>query len=414
MSGPGFAVIDVETTGLFPEMHDRIVEIAIVHVDADGSITGSWETLLNPQRDLGPQHIHQIRAAEILSAPTFGDIAPELVRLLSGRVIVAHNASFDIRFLDAELSRIGYQRPAQVEPLCTMRLAREFLPGAGRSLSDCCAHYDIELDRAHRASVDAIATAHLLACYISASPGSTEWSRRLAQNSVEWPPLAPNDIAWVSRDHAVPDPAHFLERITVKLPEHAGPAEQHDYLALLDRCLLDRVFSAHEADELVAEAERLGISRTTCVELHTAYFDHVARLAWSDSVLTGDEQADLAQVARLLAIPDERLRVALSQPTTGSVSTPGGDETAGLVTFRLSSGDLIVLTGEMARPRTEWSAELVQHGYVPWEAVTKKVKLLAAADPDSLSGKARKAREYGITIVGEDGLAKLIAQADVS
>jgi DNA polymerase-3 subunit epsilon len=57
----GFAVVDVETTGLFPGSH-RVAEIAIVHVDPEGNVTDRWETLINPQRDLGPQRIHGIRA----------------------------------------------------------------------------------------------------------------------------------------------------------------------------------------------------------------------------------------------------------------------------------------------------------------------------------------------------------------
>src|SRR5690606_28022084 len=104
MPGPGFAVIDFETTGLFAGGHDRVVELAVVHVSPDGVIEGRWETLVNPGRDLGPQHIHRIRAADVLRAPSFEQIAPQLLQLLAGRVIVAHNARFDLQFLAAELS----------------------------------------------------------------------------------------------------------------------------------------------------------------------------------------------------------------------------------------------------------------------------------------------------------------------
>jgi DNA polymerase-3 subunit epsilon len=75
MAGPGFAVIDFETTGLFAGGHDRVVEVAVVHVDAQGAIEGRWETLVNPGRDLGPQRIHQIRASDIVDAPPFEYIA---------------------------------------------------------------------------------------------------------------------------------------------------------------------------------------------------------------------------------------------------------------------------------------------------------------------------------------------------
>ena len=60
----GFAVVDTETTGIHTGYRHRIAEIAIVHVDRDGQITDSWDTLVNPERDLGPQAIHGIRAAD--------------------------------------------------------------------------------------------------------------------------------------------------------------------------------------------------------------------------------------------------------------------------------------------------------------------------------------------------------------
>jgi len=68
-----------------------------------------------------------------------------------------------------------------------------------------------------------------------------------------------------------------------------------------------------------------------------------------------------------------------------------------------------VLTGgEMSLPRSAIELELVARGFTPWPAVTKKVALVVAADPDSLSGKARKARDYGIPVVGESALWGLL------
>ena len=402
MTGPGFAVIDFETTGLFPGGHDRVIEIAVVHVDASGAITGQWDTLVNPGRDLGPQHIHRIRAADVLNAPTFTEVAPKLIELLSGRVIVAHNASFDTRFLLAELQRIGYSLDVDLTNLCTMRLAREFLPGAGRSLKDCCDAYGIELENAHRASVDAFATAQLLEAYIVNSPMWNGWSDHLSLAGAEWRLLTETDVKWMPRGSHPIEPSNFLERISIKLPEFAGPAEHLDYLALLDLALLDRHISAHEANELVALAESVGIGRSTCESLHAEYFDQLTAAAWADGVLTSAEMSDLIAVATALNIPSQSVSNAMQQREATNVTA---SETAG---FLLAAGDLLVLTGDMVRSRDDWHQELTTRGYVPWTAVTKKVRLLAAADPDSLSGKARKARDYGIPIVGEEGLAALL------
>ncbi|MBN9140060.1 MAG: DNA polymerase III subunit epsilon [Micrococcales bacterium] len=410
MAGPGFAVIDLETTGLFPGGHDRIVELAVVHVDDHGLITGRWETLLNPGRDLGPQQIHGIRAADILDAPSFAEVVPQLVELLAGRVPVAHNARFDSGFLFAELEAAGVELWQRPEFLCTMLLARDYLPGSGRALADCCDAFDIPLDGAHRASVDALATASLLSAYMAADPNTSLWFEALERASAfGWPPV-PNVVvthAWCVRPEVAVEitAATFLERITRKLPEFAGPAEQGEYLAMLDRALIDRHISATEAHALVALAEDLAIDRATVVALHRRYFDDLATVAWADGELTDAELADLVAVADLLDIPTD----AIGEATDASrwVAAPASSGSSAHV-FSLAPGDLVVLTGEMSLPRSAIELELVARGFTPWPAVTKKVALVVAADPDSLSGKARKARDYGIPVVGESALWGLL------
>jgi DNA polymerase-3 subunit epsilon len=128
-----YAVIDVETTGLSPAHHHRIVEIAVVLIDDDGNIVYEWETLLNPQRDVGATEIHGLSAGDVYSAPTFGQVASELGSLLRGRVPVAHNLSFDGPFLASEFKRLGYIVPlTRTAGLCTMRLASRYLPAGPR------------------------------------------------------------------------------------------------------------------------------------------------------------------------------------------------------------------------------------------------------------------------------------------
>ncbi len=402
----GYAVIDLETTGLNPHTHDRVVELAIVHVDEYGTVSDRWETLLNPGRDLGPQSIHGVRAADVLDAPVFADLLGDLIELLAGRVLVAHNANFDSRFLAAEFERAEMPLWQQPHWLCTMQLARECIPGAGRSLADCCAAYDIELVNAHRASVDALATAQLLGAYMGTIEKEFWYPHLDAGLDYAWPSAAraAEFRLWKARPtHAVDSSAaSFLERITIKLPEIAGPPEFTDYLALLDRALLDRHLSVHETNALVALAEDLSISRDTIVRLHHDYFDALIAAAWADGELTDAELADLVAVADLLDISTDRIAEATAPQLSVPTATPGVGE------FALEPGDLIVLTGEMARPRELIEAAISGRGFVPWSGVTKKVKLVVAADPDSLSGKARKARDYGIPVVGEDALGRLL------
>ncbi|MGQ4819901.1 exonuclease domain-containing protein, partial [Enterococcus faecium] len=67
------------------------MEIAIVRTAPDGAVEDSWSTLLNPQRDLGPTHVHGIRGADVLDAPRFLDVAGDVADRLDGAVVVAHN-----------------------------------------------------------------------------------------------------------------------------------------------------------------------------------------------------------------------------------------------------------------------------------------------------------------------------------
>jgi len=90
----GFAVVDLETTGLYPST-DRVVEVAVVHLNTNAEITGQFCTLINPGRDVGPTYHHGIKAADVHNAPTFAAAAESLWQLLTGRVLVAHNVTFD-------------------------------------------------------------------------------------------------------------------------------------------------------------------------------------------------------------------------------------------------------------------------------------------------------------------------------
>lgn len=427
----GYAVVDVETTGLFPGGHDRVVEVAVVQVSPDGEPEASWTTLVNPGRDLGPQHVHGISAADVLRAPTFDRIAGALAELMAGRVFVAHNASFDMRFLRAEFAALGYDVPVVPETcLCTMRWAARLLPpGTPRTLAGCCAHVGIPLEGAHAALVDARATAALLAHYLRLLGEGDGWAdaeewwlaHELAE-TVAWPAVPKSDAPCCPRGAgAAETQVPLLSRLVDHLPGTTAPEAHREYLAMLDRALLDRFLSVRERDGLVALADELGIGRATAAQLHHEYLERLARAAVLDGVVTEDERLDLLTVAELLSVEKqdalamlERAAAAGSGPGggAGSAREGGGDAGAagalGPETFQLQRGDMVVFTGEMSLPREEWVRRAMEAGLVPHSSVTKKVALVVAADPDSLSGKARKAEAYGIPIVGEWAFEELI------
>lgn len=404
-----FAVVDFETTGILPSYHHRVVEIGVTHVDDDGTITGRWETLINPQRDLGPQHIHGIRAADIHDAPIFSDVAGEFAELLRGRVFAAHNAAFDLRFLKAEFERAGYWLDGDTPNVCTMRLGKSFGLGESCSLVHACASYGIDHSRAHTAGDDSHAAARLLSEYQRASsswPGWAEYWARTAQSGrmYSFPTARITGVAWKARTDVMCAPPSFLERISVDAQREEVDGAAAEYVALLDRCLLDRYLSVDEGAQLADVAQELGLTRESVDAIHRDYFVELERRAWADDVLTDDEKLDLRSVGKLLQLRETEIAAAIDD------ARPDPETASAHTAFALKPGDLVVLTGDMTRERRVWEAELVEHGFVPHPTVTKKVALVAAADPDSLSGKAKKARDYGIPIVSEEGLARLLAR----
>jgi DNA polymerase III subunit epsilon len=165
LSSLSFAVDDGETTGGRPDSGDRITEIAVVTVK-HGAVTDVFETLVNPERSIPPfiTRLTNISWEMVRDKSPFRDVCAEVLRVLDGNVFVAHNASFDWRFVTAEVAR-STGRELTGRRLCTVRLARRLLPQLrSRSLDWVARHYgvDIPAGMRHRAAGDALATAHCL------------------------------------------------------------------------------------------------------------------------------------------------------------------------------------------------------------------------------------------------------------
>ena len=293
-----FAVLDLETTGFNALGNDRIVEIAVVHVGPDHRIQAEYCSLVNPGRDLGATHIHGITGSDMREAPSFVDVADDLIAWLAGRVIVAHNAPFDLRFLHAEFARLGHELP-ELAAVDTLALT-------GLRLDLACRSYGVDLRQAHTALGDARATAGLF------------------------------------------------------------------------RALLETRFRG------ASDLEALGCSITL-----------VPVAAWP----------------RLPFDATERRRPPRSR------SVPGDE----LPSIEIVPGMTVCFTGE---PRLWFEGEPLTRTVSRelWEAaglavrsnVSRKLTYLVAADPDSLSGKARLARERGIPIITHDVFWRALGIAVVS
>ncbi len=163
LAGLSYVVVDTETTGGRSLLGDRITEFAAVVVKG-GEIVELYETLVNPQRSIPPfvTQLTNITWDMVKNAPTFDRIAPDVLRVLEGNVFVAHNATFDWRFVTTEVSR-STGRQLRGRRLCTVKIARKVLPQLSRrSLDYVARYYGVEIRNRHRAAGDALATAKCL------------------------------------------------------------------------------------------------------------------------------------------------------------------------------------------------------------------------------------------------------------
>ena len=154
-SGAVFCAIDTETTGLKPD-ENRIIEIGAVKFNKNGEI-GRFSTLVNP-RVLIPsfcQELTGITNKMVFAQKEFHEIAPSLLDFLDSSIIVAHNAQFDLRFINAELARMEMDALAN-QAIDTLRFSRWTYPENEHwTLQFLAKQFNIEVKNAHRAEDDA-------------------------------------------------------------------------------------------------------------------------------------------------------------------------------------------------------------------------------------------------------------------
>ncbi len=162
-----FVVFDLETTGA-KTPPCRITEIGAYRVK-NGKIVAEFQTLVNPETQI-PTFISQLTGITngmVKTAPKFSEVAHDFLDFIGDAVLVAHNANFDLRFLNHEIGRIYEAYSIANAHLCTVKLARKLLPHIeNHRLNTVAAYYSVALVNHHRASDDAHATAHIFVNFL--------------------------------------------------------------------------------------------------------------------------------------------------------------------------------------------------------------------------------------------------------
>jgi DNA polymerase III subunit epsilon len=182
----GWVVLDVETSGFRPG-YARVISLAALALDADGFIEHSVASLLNPGVDPGPTHVHGLTAEMLADQPSFADIASELVDMLHGRTLVAHNVAFDHAFLAAEAELAEVELPVDTV-MCTVELTRRLSLGLENlRLETLAAHWGIPQLRPHDALDDAIVLSRVLTPAVERARQLDVWLPVRPATRRQWP-----------------------------------------------------------------------------------------------------------------------------------------------------------------------------------------------------------------------------------
>ena len=186
-------VLDTETTGLEVTQGHRIIEIGALELLERQPTGRQFHCYLNPEREVeaGALEVHGISDEFLKDKPLFGDIVSEFLEFIDAAELIIHNASFDLGFLDYELSLLD-QGHGQIKQSCgvldTLVMAREMRPGQRNSLDALCKVYDI--DNSSRSLHGALLDAQILAdVYLAMTGGQTDLGLSIAgQDSEHNPP----------------------------------------------------------------------------------------------------------------------------------------------------------------------------------------------------------------------------------
>jgi len=155
-----YIIFDTETTGLSPQLGDRIVEIAAVRV-MNGEVIDQFHSLINPGRPISPEaaKINGITQEMLVDAPLAAVVVPDFLKFVGSDILVAHNAEFDMAFLKREMELLGMDPSRLPNHMCTLEMARQNFPELQRhNLDVLIQHFGIRIENRHRALDDVLAT----------------------------------------------------------------------------------------------------------------------------------------------------------------------------------------------------------------------------------------------------------------
>ena len=415
-----FVVLDVETTGLNPDSH-RIVELALITV-VDGAAVEAWSSQFNPEGPVGKTEIHGITDEDVANAPRFKDQVHEISKRIQDVVVVAHNARFDLAFLRSEFDRAGHASQ-WIPSICTLNASNYYQPHLSRRrLADCCEDAGIEINNAHSAGGDALATAKLFHYYLSSDtePLPRQEDLDLVRN--------PSSQFYKPTDNKIKN-EFVRERIVRESEQRSHASNQSVYselTKLLAACsfaevleaesfegefaylekvveyLEDGVISESEFQELEAVAGIYGLTNAQIAVANRALLRALTLQALKDESISVSERDELSEFASSLNIKKETLSEVIKEAkelrsrTLSKKLNPLPDSWK--LGEPLRVGQKVVFTGCNPDKRAELEKESKKLGVGISSNVSKKTSLLVT-DGSYVGNKANDAKALGLRVV---------------
>ncbi|MEQ4303886.1 3'-5' exonuclease [Plantactinospora sp. B6F1] len=392
-----FAVIDLETTGLHPNRGSRVCELGIVRMRGDGVVLDEYSTLVNPGLRITNDEFHEITNADVKHAPTFKDIAGDVLAYLGDAIVAGHNLDFHEKFLVAEFGRLGVTLQ-NVPGLCTLVTARIQLDRWGYKLDNVANLITGEWPSAlHSALGDARTLAATLAKLIGSAPQPLAWR---GPAPAPLPSLPRTGIVAPRAAGLRKGSEGWLATLTARLPQMAYPPPprsdgSRDYRTLLAHALSDGRIVSDEAAQLATLAARAGLTQSTARQVHEEFLTAARARAEADGVVSSAELKELQRAARELAA--SHLISDLEQAAAANRARSTGP----LKSWR------ILPVGESASI-TEVVDFAVEHGAKVAVNITKTVRLVVNDGARDDHPQLAKAHAAGIDVVPPDQARKIL------
>jgi DNA polymerase-3 subunit epsilon len=212
-------VLDTETTGFDPNQGHRVVEIGCLELENHIPTGSTYHVYINPERDMPAEAfaVHGLAEEFLRGQPLFVDVAEGLIEFLGDAPIIAHNAEFDMRFVNFELGKCGHPKYPMTRAIDTVTMARSKFPGAPASLDALCKRFNI--DNSSRTLHGALLDAQLLAEVYLELIGGRQPDLALSETDDDAALLAIEVVHRAARPHAASEAelaahAEFLKKIT--------------------------------------------------------------------------------------------------------------------------------------------------------------------------------------------------------